>query len=230
MREKLFILSLFVLIIRAPLFAQVRDFGLWTTIEAQKEWNKWDFCANAEIRTAENSTKYHRGSFGLNAGFHLIKPLKLGLSYEYINFNDTEYADLQSRQRYAFYFQGKQRFGDFKIDLREKYQRTVKDERDRVEEDGTYDHYSINPEWVWRNRIRVYYNIPHFPINPSLSVETFYQLNNPDRNRFSQMRYKLALDYKLNKHNKVCLYGLIDQELDSEPIRYVGGLKYIFSF
>jgi hypothetical protein len=212
--------------------SQTNDFGLWTSFGAEKDLGKWNIGLHTEIRTKESSSQLNRLSYKLNADYNVLKPIKFGVAYKFIYFNDTEYSDFQPRQRYMAYLNGKQKFGRFKFSLREKVQRTIKDERDRIKESGNYDNYKINPEWIWRNRLKMHYNIPKCRINPAFSVETFYQLNNPDGNSLINVRYKLEFDYKLNKHNAFEIYGLLDNEMNvSNPNNmYVGGFKYVFTF
>jgi hypothetical protein len=225
--------SLFVfLLIPLILTAQTADFGIWSSIGIDKSLRKWDLGAQTELRTNDNSGQINRLSFSLAASYNLIKPLKIGTGYEYIYFHDVKFSDYQPRQRYIVYAQGEQKLGNFKFTLREKIQRTIKDESDRIIETGKYDNYKINPEYIWRNRLNVAYNIPQFPVTPSLSFETFYQLNNPDGNAFNQFRTMLSFKYKLTKQNEFKIYGLIDKEInvvDAAKI-YVVGFEYTFSF
>jgi hypothetical protein len=220
----------FLLFSYSMLNAQTSDFGIWASLGAMKDIGKWDLKLNTELRTSDNSSQIHRWDMELVVAYSIIKQVKMGLGYTFMYFNDVKYSDFQPRQRYDVFIQGKQRLGDFKFILREKIQRTIKDERDRIKEIGIYDNYKINPEWEWHNRIKIEYNIPHCRITPSLSFESFYQLNNPDGNTFSDLRYKLSFKYKLNKHHELSIYGLIDKETDeANPVKtFVGGIKYNF--
>ncbi|MBN1181428.1 MAG: DUF2490 domain-containing protein [Bacteroidales bacterium] len=213
-------------------FAQTGDFGIWTSIGAKKEIGKWDMGVNTEVRTFNNSSQFQRWSIELDAEYKLMKQIKAGMVYIYFYFNDVEYADYQPRVRYAGFVQGKLTVGDFHFYLREKVQRTIKDESDRIKESGKYDNYRINPEWTLRSRVKIDYNIPHFPGTPSFSIEPFYQLNNPDGNTFNNIRYTLSFDYKISKQHEIKAYGLTDNELNvDDAVRmYVLGLGYTFSF
>jgi len=212
--------------------AQTNDFGIWTTVGAEKKLGKWELAGEGEFRTKENSTNIDRFSVGLSADYQLFKQLKIGGGYEFIYFNDTEYLDFQPRHRANLSVQGKQKFGDFTFSLRERVQATAKDVSDRLKESGKIDNYRVNPEYMWRNKLKVSYNIPHFPVNPALSAESFFSLNNPDGNSFEQISYSLSLDYKLSKHHSFEVYGLYDDEFDSEdPVQsYVVGVGYKFCF
>lgn len=226
-------LSLFLLaILFSSIKSQNDDYGLWTTLGATKEIGKWDLSAEAELRTQNYLKELDKWSLQAEADYSVLKQLKIGASYQFICFNDIKYNDLQPRNRFILFIQGKQKFGDFTFTLRERLQITSKDESDRIKKSGKINYYAVNPEWTWRNRLKILYNFPYFPINPSLSFESFYQLNNPVGNTFDNLRYTLSLNYNPTKHHGIELYGLINKEINTiDPVtKYVFGIGYIFSF
>jgi hypothetical protein len=229
MKASLFLFLL--LLTSANLWAQTEDFGVWTTIGAEKKLGKWNIGTEAELRTNSNAGQVSRWSLRLETSYNIIKPLKVGGSYQYIDFYDSKYADFQPRHRFFLYLQGKQKLGNFIFTLRERVQVTTKDESDRIKASGNIDTYKINPEWNWRNRLKAEYNIPHFPVSPSFSIESFYQLNNPDGNSFNNMRYALGFKYKPMKRHEFELYGLFDKEMNvNNPVKkYVVGIGYVYS-
>lgn len=214
------------------LAAQSTDFGLWANVAVEKSLKKWSIQADFEFRTRDQFKNMDRWSLKLGAAYDILKAIKLGIGYEYISLNDIQYNDFQPRHRYLVYLQGKQKIGRFTLSLRERIQRTIKDESDRIIEPGEYDNYKINPEWSWRNRFKIAYKIPQIPVIPSISVETFYQLNSPGRNSFSQLRYTLAFDYHLTKRHEIELFGLVNKEIDTDyPLTTcITGLGYKYSF
>jgi len=205
-------------------FAQSDDFGAWMSVSVEKEIKKWDFGFEQELRTMDNSSHVERVSSSLSAEYKLFKPLKIGASYEFIVLNDLENDDLQPRHRGNVYLQGKYKIGRLTASLRERIQVTYKDETERT--------YKMNPKWSWRNKLKFDYNIPHSPVSPFASFETFYQLNNPDGNKFDNLRYSAGTEYKFNKHHAIEIYGLIDKEINvKKPVRrFVAGAGYSFSF
>lgn len=198
----------------------------------EKKVGKWGFEGNAELRSKDNASVIDRWSLGVGASFRIVKPVTIGIGYDYISYHDVKYNDCQPRQRYLVYLQGSQKMGNFTLSLRERFQRTIKDESDRILASGGCDTYQINPEFVWRNRLRLSYDIPQCRIKPSFAVESFCQLNNPDGNRFNKLRNVLSFEYKLAKHHKVELFGQMDHQLNTEsPLtRFVTGMGYIFAF
>ena len=90
----------------------------------------------------------------------------------------------------------------------------------------------MNPERSWRNRLQIKYNIPNCKITPAFSIESFYQLNKPDGKVFDNQRYKFSFNYKINKHNHIEAFGVLNKELESEDAygKYIVGLAYNYSF
>jgi hypothetical protein len=231
-RSSCFSVFLLFFIYSFNLHAQSCDFGIWTSIGGEKKLGKWNISATAQLRTKESTGQIDRTSIQLEGSCNILKPLKAGIAYEFIYFHDSEYSDYQPRLRYSLFAQGKQDLGSFTITLREQLQRTVKDESDRIIDADNYDNYKINPEWAWRNRLKAYYNIPGFPVNPAVSVESFYLINNPEGNDFYKLRYTVSFSYKLTKHHQFEVFGLMNQRIntDTPDKNYAAGIGYVFSF
>lgn len=209
------------------------DFGIWTTIEAEKSFGKkWNLIGEVEFRSKENLEEVSRWGVKIGGEYKIIKDLKAGAAYQLLYFYDSEYADFQPRHRLIGYLQGKQKWGRVTFTLRERFQGTFKDDSDRIKASGKTDTYKMDPEWTWRNRLKVAYDIPKCKFTPSVSLETFYQLNNPDGNELEALRYTLSVAYKLDKKSTFSLSGIYDHEMNvNDPVdRYVVELGYAYSF
>lgn len=209
------------------------DFGIWSSISASKDLTKKiSLSGELENRTRDNSSQISRWDAQLGAEYKLFKPLTVGLAYQFQYFHDMKYYDFQPRNRFIGYLQGKYKWNNFQFSLRERVQVTTKDESDRIKSSGKIDTYKINPEWTWRNRAKVEYNIPSCRFTPSLSAETFFDLNNPDGNQFSGLRYTLSVDYKINKRNYLELSGIYDTDINTDDAesRSVVAIGYSFKF
>ncbi len=218
-----------LMLITQPLFSQAESFGTWTDISVEKELTKkWNIEAETELRTIYYVRLIERWSLGLSTDFSINKHFDVALGYDFQNKLDLKYLNYQFRNRFNASGTGKWKFNDFTFSLREKVQVTAKDDSNRLDENGVIDSYKVNPEWSWRNKLEISYNIPNFKINPSFSVESFYQLNNPDGNTFDNLRYILSFDYKLNKRNKLEVYGVYNSSLDSDDAygKYILGVGY----
>jgi hypothetical protein len=214
------------------LIAQTSDFGFWNTLGIEKKWNKFSFELESELRFNNNVSQFNRWGLQFQVSYKLFKPFEVGVAYEYQLFNDVDFSDIQPRQRYSAFLQGKLKMNRFSFIIREKARRTIKDERDRIDEYGNYDTYKINPKYEWCNYVKLSYNIPNFPITPSFSFHSFYQLNNPDGNLFDELRYTISLTYKFKKKHEFDLNGILKQEINvTDPVNtYIIGIGYKFSF
>lgn len=229
---QLFIFVVFTFINLSILKAQTNDFGLWNTIGIEKKWKKISFELESELRFNNNISQFNRWGLAFQVSYKILKPIETGFAYEYQLFNDVEYSDIQPRQRYSLFLQGKFKMNRLTLTIREKVRRTIKDERDRIDEYGNYDTYKINPKFDWCNFIKISYNIPKFPISPSFSFQSFYQLNNPDENIFDELRYTITFSYKIKKQHLFELNGILKQEINvTDPVNtYIIGIGYKFSF
>lgn len=213
-------------------YAQDDYFGFWASVDATKKLNRVELSGEVELRMRDNMERVARMAAKIGAEYKIIKGLNVGIAYQYIHFNDVEYSDYQPRHRLIGYIQGKQKWGNISVSLRERIQTTYKDEDDRIKSSGKIDTYKSNPEWIWRNRLKIAYDIPKCKFTPSVSAESFYQLNNPDGNVFENMRYTLACTYKINKKKSVEFFLLYDNEINvnNPEDKYVAGVSYSFSF
>jgi hypothetical protein len=213
--------------------AQTTDFGIWTSMETEKKVNsKWSLNGELELRTSENSGEINRWGLKLGSDYSIVRNLKVGAACQFLYFHDMEYADFQPRRRLIAFVQGKQKFGNFVFSLRERFQATTKDESDRIKKSGKIDAYKINPDRLWRNRLKVEYDIPGRRFTPALSVETFYQLNNPAGNQFESVRSILSVTYKLDRKSAFDISGIYDREINVQDPqnKLVLGINYSYSF
>ncbi len=227
----IFLLMCFVILIAKA--QTTNDFGIWSSIALSKDLNKkLTLSGELENRTQDNSSQISRWGAQLGAEYKVVKPLSIGFAYQFQYYHDMKYYDFQPRNRFIGYLQGKHKWNNFLFSLRERFQFTTKDESDRIKSSGKIDTYNINPEWIWRNRLKVAYNIPNCRFTPSFSFESFYELNNPDGNQFSGLRYTLGVEYKINKRNFLELSGIYDKEINTdEPTnRCVLSIGYSYKF
>jgi len=237
MAKKVFLFLVLAFLFIESTFAQTdnskENYGTWTTFGINTKFHKWEFGTDTELRTVYFVRLINRWSLGVSADYNLLKQLKVGLGYQFMNELDynPDYSKYYFfRNRFNATATGKIKFLNFNISLRERLQLTQKEQRTML--DGTVDTYSINPALVWRNRLLLAYNIPHCKITPSVSVESFYKLNDPNVNSFDSFRYSLSFDYKINKHNSIELYGVINSQLNSDDSfgKYILGSGYTYSF
>lgn len=227
-------LSIVILILASSVkvAGQEPEFASWNTLKIETKVAKWNISGESELRYSFSNANIKRIGLELSASYPVIKKVRVGLSYSLIDHYDQKYYDYQLRHRCSFFVTGQKRWGDVQFSLSEKVQFTRKDESDRVKSSGEIDNYTINPEWTWRNKLKIDYNIPGCRLKPSISGESFYALNGAAGDRIEGLRYTLGLGYKLNKHHKFEINGILDNELNSSNTKttYIPGIGYTFSF
>lgn len=226
--------------------------GIWSSVTVEKKINKKiDVGTEWEFRTNGLSLERDRIAIQLYGDYEIIKNLKIGASYTYMNVMDDyrfSYDSIrvhyQNRHRTHLQLGYKVSFDRFDLQFRERAQLTFRDESERLREDGSINPNRINPDFLWRNRVKLSYNIKGLPLNPSVSAESYYLFNDPEdvkifdnsgietgttNSYFSKLRYTLALEYKINKKNSVELFGILSNERSAEEVDVPGPNYYELS-
>jgi hypothetical protein len=243
MRNKL---SLIIYIaLTFPIFLTAQESepgGIWTAVAVEKDLTKkWSVGSEFEFRTIGFTTERDRFSAQIGTDYEILNNLKLGVSYNWLNVDDDyKFSDdsirtdyFQNRHRVNLQATWKYKVGNISFQLRERARVTYKDDSDRLKENGKVNKNRLNPEYAWRNRFKVSYDKKKMPWTPYVSFESYYLLNDPDPIRFynssateytdrhsyfSKLRYTIGLEYKINKHHSVELYGMYFHERGTQEI------------
>ena len=225
MKIKKIISVVVLLTLFASLHAQ-SQYGTWTSISVDKKLNKkWTVGAETELRTIYYVRLINRWDLELNAKYKINKLFDASLSYQFMNVLDPKYLNYQFRNRVNADIEAGKKWGDFAFSLSEGAQVTTKNASKRLDDYGVVDTYKINPAWMWKNQLQIEYNIPKCKFTPGVEFTSYYTLNDPDGNAFDKLRYTLNLKYKINKHNFISVFGVLNQDLGSDAADYSG--KYI---
>lgn len=241
--------------------AQGDDFGMWYEVEAQKKLSpKWNASLGAEFRTRDDSKTADRWSAGVDVDYKLLKTssfsMKASAGYSLLYDNNPEKLTFKSdgvspkkwtpsywgvRHRLKIGVAGSLDVGRFSIDLRERYQYTIRPEKKDQRYAFTYDDddYLVKPaelqsvkskkRGMLRSRLQIGYNISHCKIDPVASVEMF-----SDDYGIQKMRYQVGAEWKLSKQHALSLtYRYQDvgaDDDDNEVNSHLIGLGYKFKF
>ncbi|MEZ4910317.1 MAG: DUF2490 domain-containing protein [Saprospiraceae bacterium] len=223
------LLSIVLIIISSvQLFSQDEQYGLWLNYQLDKKLKNWHFELESELRTVYYLQLIERGSIKLTSRYNFTKRLDLSAEYGLINVLDVKYDNYQIRHRFALELGYTLKFGDLKFGIKEKFRLTTKDESKRIDEDGTIDTYRLNPEITWVNGLNFEYNIPKSKISPFGQMSTYYTINDDENSGFENIRYKLGIDYKINKRSNANMYFLYNshQESDDNYGKYILGFGF----
>jgi len=232
--------------------------GVWSSVSTEKNLtDRFSLGTEFELRSKGFRFERERLAMQVSGDYLLFNNFKLGAGYSFLNVeddyrftNDSIRVHFQNRHRLYMQMSYRIKFGRFNLAFRERMQWTFKDETNRIRiypgfppVIGINEH-RINPDLVWRNRAKLSYNIPKIPLTPSVSVESFYLLNEPEELRiynndetdyrttstfFSKMRYTLALEYEIDNKNSIEIFGMFQQERGAEEKVVPGPNYYILS-
>ncbi len=191
-----------------------QDKATWIEVELSKKVGDFNYSANQEYRSS-NSFSTLRGHYStLEVQYKVARKTKLGLSYQYIYFNDIEDGIVNHRNRINLFGEYKINLGRFELGIKERFQWMHKSTELYV--------YKINPSKKWRNKVSLEYDIPRSKLTPKYSFETFYDLNGLLGKGFNGSRHKLAVQYKITSQYTLGLFGLLDQEPNKENLSVFG--------
>ncbi len=224
-RSYIIILIFFSLIIISntnSLFAQNRDFEVWTGVALEaKPFKNISLEIEEEIRFRNNAGEIE--SYFTDAGLSvdIWKGFTLGGYYRFIMKNEEEerYSKIH---RYYFDLSYGKKLGRFELSARTRYQTRYKDIY--TSEQGYL------PEKYSRNKFGVSYDIYRTSLEPKLSFEFYYQLNNPEGNSIDKIRIAPELRYTIKRSNEIRIFYMIEKEyFASDPATiYVLGVGYAY--
>lgn len=201
------VLSVVFIIFTKNIIAQTSDFGIRLDADLTKKLTKkFELEFDEELRMNNNSSSFDRSLTTLGANYDCNRTFKAGVFYTYIYMNNQHDGYWESRNRFGAWITAVHKFDRFKISLREKFQNTYRDE--------SLGNYLYNPKMVLRSRFELAYNIRKFPVNPFLSAEMQYQLNNPYGNEIDCWRYTAGAEYKVSKKFGIDLYYRLDKSIN----------------
>jgi hypothetical protein len=194
------------------------NFGLWNTFSIEKEFTK-KFSAglDEEVRLKDNLSHVNLFYTNLGVSYRPFQGLKLSLTYrftqKYVLDNEFNF-----RNRLMFDASYKYRLSNLSFTYRSRIQSEIINNK------------STNPEWFWRSKFEVKYNIKK--ISPYLGAELRYQIKVPKHPEtdlgWHRVRLFAGVDYKINENNTVGIYYLRQNEfyiLDPNNLDILG-LQY----
>lgn len=260
MKKQLFIT---LALLAAPLLASAQsepktsdDFGIWTDISAEKKLSKKASVEiEAEYRTANNANQNSRWSMGLSGEYKLTKWLKVGAGYTFLYNHNDKYtyhdedpnkANYGKLNKYASYWGPRHRvnvdvtgavgLGDWKFDLRERWQYTYRPEKtiderydfDDEDWDGKQKTYSGKGKNTLRSRLQVSYDKKGLDVEPYANVELYNAWS------VEKVRYTVGLDWKIVKGQTLGVYYRYQDNSkyddDNDRNMHILGLSYKVKF
>ncbi len=202
---------------------QVNDFGFWPGLKISKELtHKLSLNFWTQMRSTENATRPMNYFNDLCLSYDLTK--KISIEGAYVNVEHLQLDDRLSIQ-HQFYVDAswkskiaKRLYFKYMPMLQVMFTDYYSSEKGKV------------PEYYIRNKFRLEYNLSK-RIDPFCFVEPRHFLNKETPGYLNRMRYSLGFNYRINNHNSVDVYYMIQQEknLANPTTLYIFGINYNLS-
>jgi Protein of unknown function (DUF2490) len=180
------------------------DFGIWYSVAAEKKLvRKLDLDLDANLRTYNNASKAYEAFLDIGFNYKFNKYLSAAASYRFTEFREKD--DLfHPRHKWFADLKGKLPLGDFEISVRLRFQQRYKtyfqDENDKESKE------------VGRIKLKIFYDIPSFPVNPYLSSEFFLTMFSGIQRNVEKNRFMAGFEYKIAKKQSIELEYMFQRD------------------
>ncbi len=194
------------------------DFNTWSSISlGYKANSKLSLELQEQLRLKENSQTIDSYFTQLSAEYEPLKNFELGLGLRFQKNNDNKgkIQGYERRFRYNIDAAYGYKLGRVSLKHRIRYQN-----RNDLDEDDSL------PVQAFRFKTGADYNISNWKLDPEITAELFYPINNPEKSGLSKYRLTLGTDYKMGDFGKLKAFYRIERpgklETDSANILGIG--------
>jgi hypothetical protein len=205
-----------------PGSSQTEDLQLWSDARLEVEiFKKVLVEIEEEIRTAGNISRIEDYFTDAGISYNFWDNFTFGGYYRFIRRNEED-DRISYLHKYYFDLKYDRKIKRWELSLRTRYQSRYKN----IKSDDT----GYKPENHSRNKLSLSYDIYRSPLRPEIWVEIYYQLNNPEGNKFDKTRFAPELVYRINNHIRVNLYFMIEKEYNvrNPATNYILGTGFLY--
>lgn len=218
-----FLFFLFCALIPSVIFGQNDDFGIWYGIDVEhKLVKKLDLKLSSQIRTFNNASQVDQALIEGGLQYKLNDYLSTAGSYRFTGKLEND-SRFHVRHKLFAEIKGSLPLNDLTFSARIMLQimeRTyIEEEEDEI------------PKYAGRMKLKAEYDIPKFPLNPFLSIETFTPLFEQSEVLIDKERFATGFEYKMNKKHALEISYILERYSLPEALLYhVISLKYGLNF
>lgn len=188
-------LFLFLLSSYCLSYSRNDDFGIWYNASGEiKIMKRLDLEITGCVRTFKNASKVDELFVEAGLGYKLNKYIAVGGAYRFGEFFEDD-DSYHPRHKWFADVTGKLPIGDLKISGRFRFQQRFKtyfeDEEDKI------------PVSHARIKVKAFYNISSFPVNPYVSTEVFCPMFTGAERNIDKNRFMLGLEYNISKKHSI---------------------------
>ncbi|MDR0715155.1 MAG: DUF2490 domain-containing protein [Bacteroidales bacterium] len=196
------------------------DAGAVFSFELEKGYSRFfSLSVEEEVRLITNGTGFDRSATSLGTDCALLNGrLKTGVYYAFLyTYNNDKQYEMRHRAYVNVLY--RETFGAFTLSWRGRMQGTYRDKNRKA--------YRINPKYVLKNRFQVGYAIWGSPWTPFLSCELSHDLNDPESNAPTRIRYQGGVSRRLNRTNRLDFFIRFDRHTSKkDPDGIFAGVEY----
>jgi len=207
-----------------PGSAQNKDFQLWSDAKLEIEiFKKISVEIEEEIRLTENVSKIEDYFTDVGISYNFWDNFTFGGYYRFIRRNELD-DRISNIHRYYFDLKYDWKIKRWELSLRTRYQSRYKN----INSDDT----GYKPENHNRNKLSLSYDIYRSPLKPEFWFEIYYQLNNPDGNKFDKIRFAPELGYRISNNIRINIYFMIEKEYNvkNPATNYILGTGFLYRY
>ncbi len=207
-----------------PVYNQTKDLQLWSDIKLEIEvFKKMSVELEEEIRLTENISKIEDYFTDVGISYNFWDNFTFGGYYRFVRRNELD-DRISNIHRYYFDLKYNWKIKRWELSLRTRYQSRYKN----INSDDT----GYKPENHNRNKLSFSYDIYRSPLKPELWFEVYYQLNNPDGNKFDKIRITPELVYRINNRIRANVYFMIEKEYNvrNPATNYILGTGFLYKY
>jgi len=194
-RGRTILLSFFLLFISISGHSQDDDFGIWYGINSEYAINKkLEVDVSAMIRTFKNASRAEQMFLEAGVSQKLGKYNSIAASYRLTNMLEDD-NNYHIRHKFLTDLKGTFPLNNFSFSTRLRLQMQS---RTFVEDVGDK---TLN--FTGRFKFKCLYNIPKFPLNPYLCIETFSPLFESAEKIIGKERLTAGIEYKIIKKHSI---------------------------
>jgi hypothetical protein len=194
-KGRIILLAFFFVIISRSSFSQDHDFGIWYAINTEASiTKKLELDVSAMIRTFTNASKTEQFFLEAGTSYKFSKYISVAGSYRLSNMleDDDQY---HVRHKFLTDLKGTIPLSDFSFSARLRLQMQSRTYIEDVGDDAS--------NFTGRFRVKCLYNIPKFPVNPYVCIETFSSLFEESEKIIGKERFTAGFEYKIIKKHSI---------------------------
>jgi len=194
-KGRIILLALVFVIICRSTFSQDHDFGIWYGINTESSiTKKFELDVSAMIRTFNNASKTEQLFLEAGASYKFSKHISAAGSYRLTNMleDDDQY---HLRHKFMTDLKGTLPLNDFSFSARFRLQLQSRTYVEDIGDDAS--------NFTGRFRVKCLYNIPKFPVNPYVCIETFSSLFEESEKIIGKERFTAGFEYKIIKKHSI---------------------------